>query len=196
MANRHEITPADIMAPAEYARERRELRRRLTDVKRNRRLEVGPFVTFYFENYETMWHQVHEMLHIEKGGQDQIPDELAAYNPLIPKGLELVATFMIEIDEPARRARLLAGLGGIEETAFLTLDGERIACIAETDQDRTTDEGKASSVQFVHFSFTPDQIARFRTPGAHVTLGFSHKNYGHIAVLPDLVRAALGNDFD
>ncbi len=142
-----------------------------------------------------MWMQVHEMLYIEKGGDEQIEGELAAYNPLIPNGHELVATFMIEIDDPLRRARVLAGLGGIENTAFLSFGGERIAAIAEEDQDRTSEEGKASSVQFVHFPFTKEQIAAFSKEGTQVILGLSHPGYSHMAVLPEQVRAALAGDF-
>ena len=106
MTNRHELTAADILPWADYAKDRAEHRRRITTLKRHRRIEVGPYVTFYFESFDTMWLQVQEMLHIEKGGPDQIPEELAAYNPLIPKGRELCATFMIEIDDPLRRSRL------------------------------------------------------------------------------------------
>jgi hypothetical protein len=164
-------------------------------LKRNRRVEVGPFVTFYFESFETMRHQVQEMCWIEQGGPEQIPDELAAYNPLIPQGTELVATFMIEIDDPIRRKRVLGQLGGIEESAFLRVFGETIAAAPEADQDRTTAEGKASSVQFVHFPFTLAQIALFRTPGAEVVLGLSHTHYGHMAVLPEATRAELAKDF-
>lgn len=196
MANRHELVVADIMPAAEYSRQRIELRRKIAALKRNRRVEVGPYVTFYFESYDTMWLQVHEMVHIEKGGAEQVPGELEAYNPLIPKGAELVATFMIEIDDPERRHRILGTLGGIEETAFVRIGDETIRARAEADQDRTTAEGKASSVQFVHFDFTPAQIARFRQPGAQVILGLDHPNYGHMAVLPEPVRAELANDFD
>ena len=164
--------------------------------KRSRRVEVGPYVTFYFESYDTMWLQVQEMVHIEKGGTEQVPDELAAYNPLVPKGDELVATFMIEIDDPARRQRILAGLGGIEETAFLRVAGEAITAAPEADQDRTTAEGKASSVQFVHFPFTPAQITAFRDLGVEAVLGLSHPEYSHMAVIPREVREALAGDFD
>ena len=196
MTNRHELTVADIMPMAEYGKVRVETRRRISAQKRNRRVQVGPHVTFYFENFETMWLQVHEMVYIEKGGPQQVPEELAAYNPLIPKGSELTATFMIEIDDPKFRANVLSRLGGIEDTAFITIGGEKISAIAEADQDRTTSEGKASSVQFVHFPFTPAQIAAFRQPGAQVILGLSHTNYNHMAVLPEEVRAALAADFD
>ncbi len=196
MPNKHRIEPADIMPMADYAKVRAERKRETAALKQRRRVPVGPFVTFYFENYETMWLQVHEMLHIEQGGEEQIADELAAYNPLIPDGRELTATFMIEIDDPDRRRRELGRLGGIEETAFLRFAGEEVRGIPEQDQDRTTAEGKASSVQFVHFRFTPEQIARFRAGGMEVTLGLDHPNYRHMAMLPEPVRAELAGDFE
>ena len=195
MASKHILTADDIIPTAEYAPRRSEHRRRIAARKRNRRVEVGPHVTFYFECWDSMWLQVQEMLYIEKGGSAQVPEELEAYNPLIPKGTELVSTFMIEIDDPNRRARILAGLGGIEETAFLRVGGETIRCQAETDQDRTSAEGKASSVQFVHFPFIADQIAAFSSPGAEVMLGFDHPNYRHMTIIPEDVRAELTGDF-
>ncbi|MBS0638695.1 MAG: DUF3501 family protein [Proteobacteria bacterium] len=189
------LTEADILPTAEYAKNRQEHRRKVTEKKRNRRVAVGPHITFYFECWETMWLQVQEMVYIEKGGAEQVPGELEAYNPLIPNGSELTATFMIEIDDPNRRKRVLDTLGGIEETTFIRVGGETIRGVAEADQDRTSAEGKASSVQFVHFPFTPDQIAAFSTEGAEVILGFSHPNYGHMTVLPETVRAELTGDF-
>src|SRR5436309_8756316 len=96
-ASERKITPADLLAYEKYAAERGQFRKNLIPIKKNRRVEVGPFATFYFENYDTMWLQVHEMLHIEKGGEAQIADELQAYNPLIPQGRELIATLMLEI---------------------------------------------------------------------------------------------------
>ncbi|MDH3918935.1 MAG: DUF3501 family protein [Rhodospirillales bacterium] len=179
-----------------YAGERKERRTKLVEVKKHRRMPVGPDCTFYFENYETMWHQVHEMLFIEKGGEEQIPDELAAYNPLIPKGRELVATVMFEIDDPARRQAVLAKLGGVEETAFLRFGGETITGLPEEDVDRTTAAGKASSVQFIHFPMTAEQAAGFKAPDTEVVLGFGHSNYSHMAVLPEATRAALAEDLD
>jgi hypothetical protein len=194
--NRHAVTAADILPRSDYALVRAERRRQISALKRNRRLEVGPHCTFYFESFDTMRHQIQEMCWIENGGAAQIPDELAAYNPLVPQGSELVATFMIEIDDPERRRRVLDRLGGIEETAFIKVFGTIIPGRPETDQDRTTAEGKASSVQFVHFAFTAEQIARFRTPGAEVVLGLSHPQYGHMAVMPEAVRVELAKDFD
>lgn len=195
-ADRHRITRDDLISMAEYGEQRRERARTLSVVKRDRRVEVGPHVTFYFENYDTMWHQIHELLYIEKGGEAQIEGELEAYNPLIPQGRELVATFMIEISDPDRRARILAGLGGIEETIALTVGGETIAVITETDIDRTTEEGKASAIHFVHFPFTDTQIVAFRAPGAEIALSIAHPGYRHMAIIPEAARAALAGDFD
>ena len=194
MSHRHELTAADILPWAEYAKDRAEHRRRITAIKRHRRIEVGPYVTFYFESFDTMWLQVQEMLHIEKGGAAQLVDELAAYNPLIPKGRELVATFMIEIDDPLRRARVLAQLGGVEETAFIEVAGERIVAQPEADQDRTSAEGKASSVQFVHFTFTDAQAKAFSEPNARVIIGLSHPAYNHMAVMSEATRLSLAED--
>jgi uncharacterized protein DUF3501 len=191
-----EITPADILPPAEYAKRRAAIRAEIVAKKKSRRLEVGPVATFYFECFDTMLQQVQEMLHIEKGGEAQIADELSAYNPLIPKGNELVATVMFEIDDPVRRARVLGRLGGIENTMFIKVGDDKIRGQAEEDQDRTNAEGKASSVQFVHFPFTRAQIERFRKPGETVIVGMDHENYAHIAVMPDAVRQELAGDFD
>jgi len=193
---KHAIARDDIMDIEVYGRERPERRKRLTEVKRNRRLEVGPFATFYFESFETMLHQIHEMLYIEKGGEEQIADELAAYNPLIPNGSELVATVMFEIDEPVRRATALAKLGGVEETVTIKIGDQVVKGMPEADIDRTTAAGKASAVQFIHFPFTKEAIAAFREPGAQVLVGFDHPQYGHMAVMPEAVRAALAEDFD
>jgi len=196
MMSKKAIATSDILPAAEYAKRRAAMRAEIVQKKKNRRLEVGPFATFYFECYETMLQQVQEMLHIEKGGAAQIADELSAYNPLIPKGSELVATVMFEIDDPVRRGRALGRLGGIENTMFIKLGDEKIMGRAEEDTDRTNAEGKASSVQFVHFPFTRDQITRFRKADQTIIVGMEHENYAHMAVMPDATRAELAGDFD
>ena len=192
---RREIVRADVLAADVYAARRRELRREAMRIKRDRRMEVGPYATFYFENYDTMWHQVHEMLHIERGGEAQIAGELEAYNPLIPNGRELVATVMFEIDDPARRARVLARLGGVERTAVIELSGAAIAGRPVDGLERGVGDGRASSVQFLRFPFDPDGVEAFRRPEARVAVGFVHDAYGHVAAMPGPVRAALAGDF-
>lgn len=189
------ITREDVLPLADYVRVRAERRREVAAVKQHRRMTVGPDVTFYFENFTTMLHQVHEMLYIEKGGDEQLEDELRAYNPLIPDGRELVATMMIEIEDAVRRDRILRQLPGIEETISITVGDETIRGVPEADQDRTTPDGKTSSVHFLTFPFTPAAIDAFRTPGARAILAITHANYDHMAALPESVRAALAEDF-
>jgi hypothetical protein len=192
---RKQLTREDIIPLAEYGKTRRERRAQVTEIKKRRRVEVGPFTTFYFESYETMWHQVHEMLWIEKGGEEQIDDELAAYNPLIPQGDELVATVMIEIDDPLRRQRTLERLGGIESTMYLSVGGDIVRGIADEDRENTrADDNKASSVQFVKFPFTATQKQKFAAPGTQVIVGFDHPHYAHMAVMPEPVRQELAKD--
>lgn len=194
-ASERRITRADILPPEDYRARRKAHRAELVKRKRNRRVEVGPHVTFYFENYDTMWSQIHEMLHIEKGGEEQIEDELRAYNPLIPQGNELVATMMFEIDDPVRRNAILHRLTNVEETVFIQIGDEKVFADPEHDVERTAPDGKTSSVHFLHFRFTPEQIARFKDATTQVILGIAHENYSHMAVLPAAVKEALGEDF-
>lgn len=194
--HKHEITPTDIMNMAAYAQQRDRRRKEMSALKKNRRVHVGPDATFYFESYDTMFHQIHEMLYIEQGGDEQIEDELRAYNPLIPKGHELVATLMFEIDDPERRGRFLAGLGGVEETVSLRIGADDIRAVAETDVDRTTADGKASSIQFLHFPLTDQQIAAFRDPKNDIVLSIEHPQYGHMSRVSGAVRDALAEDLD
>lgn len=189
------VTRADILSLDDFAAIRDETRAKLIAVKRNRRIEVGPHVAFYFESFDTIWMQIHEMLRIEKGGEAQIEDELTAYNPLIPDGRELVATMMIEIGDAEHRRRVLATLGGIEDSAVLKIGGKDIRAEPEMDAERTTAEGKASAVHFLHFPFSGEDIATFRDPAADCLLGVEHPNYSHFARLSPAVRAELAKDF-
>ena len=194
MTAKRQITADDIRPQAEYLPIRAEERRRISAVKKHRRVEVGPFATFYFENWQTIRHQIQEMLHIEKGGAEQLADELAAYGPLVPRGGELVATVMFEVDDPIRRKAALLRIGGIEHRTFLSIGGEQIRGIPDAERENTSEEGKASAVQFFHFPLSESQSAAFRTEGTQILLGFDHPNYGHIAVVPLLVQAALAED--
>ena len=192
---KREIQKEDIMPLDVYIEKRRELRKSIVDYKKNRRVALGPYATFYFESYETMLAQVQEMLYIEKGGDEQLQDELTAYNPLIPNGKELTATLMFEIDNPISRAAFLGKVGGIEETVFMKINGEKIKAVPEEDVDRTSAEGKASSVQFVHFNFTDDQIEKFQSNSSEIELGIDHKEYSHSTKLSKENIASLSADF-
>ena len=190
-----EIQKEDIIPLDMYIEKRRELRKNIVDFKKNRRIALGPYATFYFESYETMLAQVQEMLYIEKGGDEQLKDELSAYNPLIPNGKELTATLMFEIDNPISRAAFLGKVGGIEQKVFMKINGERIKAVPEEDVDRTSAEGKASSVQFIHFNFSHDQIEKFQSNSPEIELGIDHKEYSHYTKLTKENITSLSADF-
>ena len=192
---KREIKKEDIMSLEVYMKSRRELRKNIVEFKKNRRVALGPYATFYFESYETMLAQVQEMLYIEKGGDEQLKDELAAYNPLVPNGKELTATLMFEIDNPVSRAAFLAKVGGIEDKVFMKIEGEKIKAVPEKDVDRTSSEGKASSVQFIHFKFTDKQIEKFKN-SSEIEIGIDHIEYSHLTKLADVTIKSLSADFN
>lgn len=194
-ASLRQITRQDLIPDAEFAKIRKERRAALLPVKRLRRIELGPACTVYFECFETMLFQIQEMLLIEKGGEPQVADELAAYNPLVPQGSELVATIMFEIDDPVRRAALLARLGGVEDRFFLQVGADRVFGAPEGDVERTREDGKTSSVHFVRFALKPEHVAVFRDPATQVMVGCDHEGYSHLAGLTPATRAELSRDF-
>ena len=188
------IVKEDLMSLEVYTKSRKELRKNIVEFKKDRRIALGPYATFYFESYETMLAQVQEMLYIEKGGDEQLKDELDAYNPLIPNGKELTATLMFEIDNPVSRSAFLGRVGGIENEVFMKVDGEQIKAVPEDDVDRTSAEGKASSVQFIHFRFSDEQISKFKN-SQEIEIGINHKEYSHTTKLGENVIKSLSADF-
>jgi len=192
---KRQIEKKDLLTSAAYAENRKTIRKNLVEFKINRRIALGPYATFYFESFETMVAQVQEMLHIEKGGDEQLKDELIAYNPLVPNGKELTATLMFEIDNPISRGAFLGKVGGIEERIFMKIDNETIKAVPENDVDRTSAEGKASSVQFIHFKFKDDQINRFKSGSVNIELGIDHKEYSHTTRLTEDNLKSLSLDF-
>ncbi len=189
------VEKKDLIESSEYAKIRKKFRKELLELKKNRRISLGPHATFYFENFDTMLAQIQEMLHIEKGGDEQLKDELNAYNPLIPKGKELIATLMFEIDNPTMRANFLGKVGGIEEKVYIQIEKEKILAIPEADVDRTSEEGKASSVQFVHFKFNDAQIKTFKELNKDVIIGIDHNLYNHTTKISKETRNSLIEDF-
>ena len=192
---KRQIEKEDLLPSDVYAKSRKQIRKDLVEFKKDRRIALGPYATFYFESFETMVAQVQEMLHIEKGGDEQLKDELIAYNPLVPSGKELIATLMFEIDNPISRAKFLGKVGGIEEKVFMKINNEIVKAVPEADVDRTSAEGKASSVQFIHFKLNDDQISKFKLDGATIELGIDHKEYTHTTKLSENSIKSLCDDF-
>ena len=191
-----EIQKNDIMPLDIYTKQRKELRKNIVEFKKDRRVPLGPYATFYFESYETMLAQIQEMLYIEKGGDEQLKDELAAYNPLVPNGKELTATLMFEIDNPISRAAFLGKVGGIEEKVFMKIDGDIVKAVPEEDVDRTSADGKASSVQFIHFQLSDEQINKFKSKSSLIELGIDHSEYSHTTKLTEATVSSLSADFN
>ena len=189
------VEKSDLVKADIYAQNRKQIRKDLVNYKKNRRVSIGPYATFYFENFDTILAQIQEMLYIEKGGDEQLKDELNAYNPLIPKGKELVATLMFEIDNPVIRSDFLGKVGGIEEKIFIKVAEEKIIATPETDIDRTSAEGKASSVQFLHFNFSEEQIEKFRDQNIEVIIGIDHTLYNHTTQISNNQKNSLVKDF-
>ena len=192
---KRQIEKEDLLSSDVYTKSRKQIRKDLVEFKKNRRIALGPYATFYFESFETMVAQVQEMLHIEKGGDEQLKDELIAYNPLVPNGKELTATLMFEIDNPISRSAFLGKVGGIEEKIFMKINDEIIKAVPEEDVDRTSAEGKASSVQFIHFKLNDDQISKFKSDSATIELGIDHKEYTHTTRLAENSVKSLCADF-
>ena len=192
---KRQIEKEDLLPSDVYEKSRKQIRKDLVEFKKNRRIALGPYATFYFESFETMVAQVQEMLHIEKGGDEQLKDELIAYNPLVPNGKELTATLMFEIDNPISRSAFLGKVGGIEEKIFMKINDEIIKAAPEEDVDRTSAEGKASSVQFIHFKLNDDQISKFKSDSVTIELGIDHKEYSHTTRLAENSVKSLCADF-
>ena len=190
-----QVTREDVMSNEAFAPQRKARRAALLPRKKLRRLDVGPYCTFYFECFDTLLFQIQEMLLVEKGGEEQLADELAAYNPLIPQGAELVATVMFEIDDDLRRAQVLGRLGGVDDHFFIQVGETRAPGVPEGDIERNREDGKTSSVHFLRFPLSPDQAARFRDPATQILVGCGHEAYSHLAGLTPATRAELAKDF-
>ena len=195
MSQNKPINEADILNRDQYKAQRKNLREKMVLRKKNRRLDIGPYITIYFENRDTILHQINEMVYIENGGDEQVKDEILAYKSLIPNGKELVATLMVEIDSPKKRADFLGKMGGFEENLDVIVNNKVIKGNPESDVERTTAEGKASSVQFVHFEFDEESINEFKSTNKDVAITINHKDYKHSTVMNQETKDELSKDF-
>jgi hypothetical protein len=193
---RRQILPVDILKLDAFLALREAKRQEIIALKKDRRLAVGDFIMLYFENFTTLWWQIQEMLRIEKGGEEQIHDELAAYNPLVPQGHELIATLMIEIDDPIIRRERLQALTHIETCIALRFGDHRIVATAEDeDTERTRSDGKTSAVHFLRWTFSNAQIADFIKPHTDIIVEVAHPAYTSKTLLPENTRQLLSYDF-
>ena len=183
-----------ILEDDSYARQRKQRRQEIIDLKRHRRIAVGPYAVLHFENFATMLYQIQEMLWIEKGGDEQLEDELQAYAPLVPNGRELVATMMLEIENKSLREAVLLQLGDIDTSTYLEIAGEKSHAQPEQDAERTTADGKTSSVHFLHFPLTDAQASAMQNDSAEVRINIEHPHYNYRVILSPEQKQALAAD--
>lgn len=189
------ITADDILAPEQYELIRRDKKQEAIARKKLTRVSVGPHATVLFENWDSMWLQIHEMLRIEKGGADQLVDELSAYDPMVPKGSELTATVLFEVEEPVRRDAFLRTIGGVEDHVSIQVGGHVVKARPEGDVERTREsDGKASAVHFFHFDFTPEAMAAWNDPAVTAMVVIDHPGYGHAALISREAREFLARE--
>lgn len=189
------ITADDILPLDQYELIRADKKREGIERKRLTRLSIGPHATALFESWDSMWLQIQEMLRIEKGGDAQLEDELAAYEPMVPKGSELTCTLLFELDDPARRDAFLRSIGNVEDHVAIHVDGHVIRARPEGDVERTrASDGKASAVHFFHFDFPPEAIDAWKSGKGAAMVVIDHPNYGHAAMVGPESRAFLARE--
>ena len=191
------LTRKDLYSLEEYAENRADIRERVLEHKKNRKVHIGPSATLYFEDRQTIQYQIQEMLRIERIFESAaIEEELGAYNPLIPEGNNWKATFMIEEPDVERRKDLLARLVGIEDKVWVRVDGcDPVYAIADEDMDRETAE-KTSAVHFMRFELTAEMITALKA-GASLGMGIAHASYPHeVAPVVAPIRDSLLADLD
>ena len=184
----------DLYSLEEYHRIRPDFRAKVLAHKRDRQLPIGPNATLYFEDQLTMQYQVQEMLRIERIFESEaIEEELSAYNPLIPDGTNLKATFMVEFPDPDDRREALIRMKGVEDRVWLRVgDGEPVHGIADEDLDRSNEE-KTSAVHFMRFEFDDAMCSALKS-GAPMTAGIDHPAYDHTIDVPEATRRSLTAD--
>jgi len=184
------LTRVDLYGLERYHEIRAEFRARVLAHKRLRQVPLGPNATLYFEDRLTIQYQIQEMLRIERIFEaEAIDEELAAYNPLIPDGANLKATFMLEYEDPDERRHMLGRLRGIEDRVWLEVGGERVHAVADEDLDRATDD-KTSAVHFLRFEL-PGRMRAALAEGAAMRFGIEHDAYHQDCTLSEASRAAL-----
>lgn len=196
--SKRKLTLDDIVDFRAYEREREQFRQRVIELKRRRRVSVGPHITFVFENRDTIRFQIQEMARIERLYADaQIENELRAYNPLIPEAGYLSATMFIELTDDAQLREWLPKLVGIERSVYVQFgegaDAERVSFTADSEHDeQLTRSDITSAVHYVHLSLSPEQIERFAS--SPVVLAIDHANYRHETLLGEATIAELTTD--
>ena len=188
------LTREQLFSLEQYAEKRPAFRAQVIEHKKNRRVDIGPNLSLYFEDRLTVQYQVQEMLRIERIFEAAaIEEALEAYNPLIPDGSNLKCTGMFEFTDVAERRRRLAELSGVENHVWLQVDDlEKVYAISNEDLERSTDE-KTSAVHFMRFELT-EKMKRALAEGGTLSFGVQHDLYRYSVRLNEPTRQALLGD--
>ena len=182
----------DVLDLTTYEKQRKDIRPKIIEIKNKRRLHVGPRVTYLFETYDTMWYQVQEMTRAERIVEEEgITGELNTYNELIPDTNQLSASMFIEIDDIAERKSFLTQTVDLPDHTYLEVDGEKIVPIFDP---RQGSEDKLSSVQYLKFDLTENQVKKFSDSAARISLGFDHLVYTYVYELTTEQKNTLYED--
>ena len=180
----------------EYQKIRKQVYNHRGKVSSSRRITLGPYASITFQNYDIIWSQIQEMLFIEKGGKEQIKDEISAYNPLLPNGSNLVCVLMFQIENKQKRMQVLYELGWVEKTFWIQFEDEKIMARGiDDDQERTTKDGKTSAVHFLSFDFNSLQAEKFKK-SERVSFGSDFPNYSFSSTIPSSTLLLLKEDLD
>jgi hypothetical protein len=191
------LTRGDLMSLEQYSIERPRLRNEVIAHKQLRNIQVGPNMTWCFEDRTTIRYQVLEMLRAERIFESAgIQDELDAYNPLIPGGSDWKATLLLEFPDPELRRVALENLIGVEDRCWIRVsEMDRLFAIADEDLERENAD-KTSAVHFLRFELTPSMVEGMKS-GATLSVGVDHDYYRHsVSPLPESYRASLCADLD
>ncbi len=189
------ITAADILPLPQYEQIRADKKQEAILRKQLTRISVGPNASVLFETWDSMWLQIQEMLRIEKGGEAQLADELAAYDPMVPKGCELTATVLFEVADEVRRDAFLRSIGGVENHIAIHIGSHIIPARPESDVERTREsDNKASAVHFFHFDFHPDAVVEWIRGEGTAMMVIDQPAYGHAAIISAETRAYLARE--
>jgi hypothetical protein len=191
----NKVAISEILDIAQYEKARDAFRRRIIALKKNRRLPVGPRVTFVFENHDTILFQIQEMMRAERiVNDDAVQHEIDTYNQLLPEENELAATMLIELPDPARIRDEIMKFHGVNagDHTYIQIGDERLPGVFDAGQ---SDERRISAVQYVRFRFNGAQRETFAAGAAPARLVINHPNYHHEALITGAVRDELAKDF-
>jgi Protein of unknown function (DUF3501) len=188
------IAPDEILNLYEYEKVREARRQAVIALKAERRVPVGRYLSFVFENRETVWYQIQEMIRAERiVDEAKIAEEVAVYNALLPRPGELAATMFIEIEDAGRIKPVLDDLLGIDTRDYVRLEIGPHVVVGAFESGHSDEElGKLSAVHFVRFAVPP--AARRTFADTDVALVVDHPNERARASLTAATRRRLAED--